>query len=331
MQAFINIQELVVGYKSGKHEKVLSQALNLTADRGDLIALIGANGIGKSTLVKTLCKLHQPISGKVYIGNKCIDDTSNLEMAQAVSVVSTALQRSSRLTVFDVVSLGRFPYLNWFGRLGPTDEAAVKMAIESVGMLGFIQRDITSLSDGEYQRVMIARALAQDTPIIVLDEPTAFLDLPNKYAIVELLWKLTREQNKLVLFTTHDLNVALQFSDYFWVYNQQKIIKGTPEDLILSGTLEHLFDQRSVFFHKETGQFKLHKNHTKQIGIEGDERWVSLTWMALDRLGYEVVCNKSIPNHVKVTAIGNKLRWELDFENKQYYLASIEELQNILK
>lgn len=249
----IELHGLTLGYG----ERVLMADASVGFGWGELTALIGRNGTGKSTLLRTIAGLARAQKGTITISG---DDVSSLTMKQVASriaFVSTDDVRVQNLRVWDVVSLGRAPYTNWVGRLTEEDRVKVKESLELVGMGGFVEASMDSLSDGERQRVMIARALAQDTPIILLDEPTAFLDLPNKYEICLLLKRLAHKEGKCILFSTHDLSIAIELCDTIALIEGGEFHYGTAQMLIESGAMQRLFEHTQIEFDKEVGGVRL--------------------------------------------------------------------------
>ena len=240
----VQLHSLSLGYK----DRLLFEDATLGFGWGEFTALIGRNGTGKSTLLRTIAGLAKPLSGYITINGRRLDGMSRREAAELISFVSTDEVRVTNLKVFDVVGLGRAPYTNWVGTLSPDDKFKVYGALELVGMTSFSHKSIDTLSDGERQRVMIARALAQDTPIILLDEPTAFLDLPNKYEICLLLRQLAHKEGKCIIFSTHDLNIALELCDTIAMLQGGQFYYGTTQMLIDSGNLDRLFEGTSLTF-----------------------------------------------------------------------------------
>ncbi len=327
----IIIDGLVIGYQDASTAKILSNPISVKATSSELIALIGPNGAGKSTLLRSLCNIQPALGGKIYFRDMDSDKLSRTQLAQHVSLVTTELQRTSRLRVFDLVSLGRFPYGNWYTNVNTDDRNIIFQSLEQVGMSEFAERFITELSDGEFQRVMISRALAQDTPIIILDEPTAFLDLANKFSTVQLLWNLCRKQNKTIIYSTHDINIALQYADVFWVLNNENLLYGAPEDLLLDKTIERLFQKNNLKFDPETSQFIKKKNYNHNIHIQGSGSDYNITRMALERLGFSVDCNNSPEMVVTIYRKADEISWELKIGDKKQNLASIYQLQSVLR
>lgn len=231
----VSIQNLSLGY--GK--RTLLEGVNASFAEGEMIALLGRNGSGKSTLLKALCRLKKPIQGEIMLDGLNISSLSSDQIAQRVSFVATDKVRIANLTCEQLVSLGRVPYTNWIGRITDDDKRIVAKSLELVGMSHFASVPLNKISDGESQRVMIARALAQDTPIVLLDEPTAFLDLPNKYEICRLLRRLATEQGKTIIFSTHDLDIASKTCSRLALIDSPRLITGGADEL--SDDLGRLF------------------------------------------------------------------------------------------
>ena len=226
--------------------------VDMTLEKGEVISIIGPSGAGKSTLLRTVMGLLKPLHGQILIGGDSVHTLSQREIAARISFVSTENVRASNLKVNNIVGLGRAPYTNWIGSLTDEDREIVQESLRLVGMEAFGEKNVSTLSDGECQRVMIARSLAQDTPVILLDEPTAFLDLPNKYEIVLLLRSLAREQGKTILFSTHDLNVALELCDPIVMIDQGKFLYGSPQEMIDAGNIDRLFRDGHLLFDHAT-------------------------------------------------------------------------------
>jgi iron complex transport system ATP-binding protein len=221
-------------------------------------------------------------------------------MARIMSFVSTENIRVANMTVFDLVAFGRFPYTNWMGRLTENDRREVDEAIEKVGLRGFENRQITRISDGERQRAMIARAVAQDTPVIFLDEPTAFLDVSNKYEIFHLLQVLTKERGKTIVLSTHDLNIALREVDKLWIVTEEGTCQGAPEDAVLNGWLGQLFKNEHIGFDLQEGEYFFKKEFKAKVKVEGEGLPMIWTLRALNRLGYQIVIKAEPDFFVKI-------------------------------
>lgn len=249
----VELRHLTLGYG----ERVLFADADLGFGWGEFTALVGRNGTGKSTLLRTIAALATPKGGEIVVEGRPLAEMSPREIASRIGFVSTDEVRITNLKVADVVALGRAPYTNWIGSLRDEDREKVAQSLELVGMSSFALKAMDILSDGERQRVMIARALAQDTPIILLDEPTAYLDLPNRYEICLLLRELAHRQKKTIIFSTHDLSIALELCDTMAVIENGRFHYGTTENLIREGVIRRLFAGTSVHFDPATRSIKL--------------------------------------------------------------------------
>jgi iron complex transport system ATP-binding protein len=285
----LSFRNLEIGFKSGKFRNILLPPLNGSAAKGELIAVIGKNGIGKSTLLRTFAGLQDLITGKLTIDGKNIVDFSRLQLSAKIGYISTEIVKVSNMKVYDLVSLGRFPYTNWLGRIDASDHKMIMEAISKTGMAEFINRPVTELSDGERQRAMIAMVLAQDAGIMIMDEPTAFLDISSKYEIIHLLNELTRNRDKTVIFSTHDLATAVNQADKIWLLKEQGLTEGAPEDLMLEGSFETLFDSNKVEFNSYDGSFTIRNKEKGKIIVRGDGSKRYWTEKALIRAGYGIV------------------------------------------
>lgn len=254
-EIILHTENLTTGYTSKAGETVIGQNLNLEFNTGKLIALIGANGIGKSTLLRTITGIQKPLTGKVFLKDKEVSDYEPLALAQNLSVVLTEKLPSSNLTVYELIALGRQPYTNWIGSLTTTDKEKINQAIELTQISHLISKKHYEISDGQLQNVLIARALAQDTPLIILDEPTTHLDLHHKVSLFKLLKKLSATMGKCILFSTHDIDLAIQLSDEMIVMTKDTIIQDDPCKLIESGIFNTLFDDPDISFDAEKGKF----------------------------------------------------------------------------
>ncbi len=289
----LKVNQLSVGYNNGS--ATLHSNINVEVLEGEFICLLGPNGAGKSTLIKTLSGFLQPISGTVFYGEHDLKILPESQISKMVSVVLTDRIQIQNLTVFELVALGRTPYTGFFGKLTPDDVQLVHKAIEEVGLKGYTYKTIDKMSDGERQKAMIAKALVQETPFIILDEPTAFLDLPAKLEIMQLLKRLSCEKKRGILLSTHDLEMALQIADKIWLLAQGKELKeGIPEDLILSNDFKIFFEREGVIFDNNSGSFKYHRVNSKPVILEGDS--VASKWVgrALYRLGYKPVIDSCV-------------------------------------
>ena len=251
-QPTIQIESLSTGYRSKNNVTVVAHDINATINGGELTCLLGPNGAGKSTLLRTLSAFLPPVKGDITIMGRNLRDYSDRELAKTIGVVLTEKTDLRNMTVEDLIGLGRSPYTGFWGTLHRQDRQIVDRAIEMVGIEPLRGRMIHTLSDGERQKVMIAKALAQETPVIFLDEPTAFLDFPSKVEIMQLLHNLSRTTGKTIFLSTHDLELALQIADTIWLLDREKgVMIGTPEQLATDGSLNSFFTQRGI-------EFKIH-------------------------------------------------------------------------
>lgn len=240
----IQLEALTLGYG----QQILLDHVSANLNGGGLIALLGRNGSGKSTLLRATAGLGTIKSGRILLAGKDLAELQPEELARTVSFVTTEKVRIPNLKCRDVVALGRAPYTNWVGRLQPQDREIVAKSLALLDMSAYAERTMDQMSDGECQRIMIARALAQDTPIILLDEPTSFLDLPNRYELGILLQKLAHEQNKCILFSTHELDIALTLCDSIALIDHPHLHYLPTRQMINSGHIERLFRNETITF-----------------------------------------------------------------------------------
>ncbi len=288
MKETIKIQDLSIGYVDKKEVKVVANHITATIFSGELTCLLGANGVGKSTLLRTLSAFQPKLGGKIFIEGKEISEFTDKQLSRVISVVLTEKPDIRNMTVEELVGLGRSPYTGFWGTLAKDDKVVVNNAIRLVGIESLQGRMIQTLSDGERQKVMIAKALAQDTPVIYLDEPTAFLDYPSKVEMMQLLYKLSRETDKTIFLSTHDLELALQIADKLWLMDKKKGVRiGAPEDLSLDGSLGGFFVRKGIVFEQETGLFKVEHEITRKVGLKGGGVRCVMMAKALNRIGIQ--------------------------------------------
>lgn len=240
----IELKELTIGYG----QRTLLERVSARMTDGQLVALLGRNGTGKSTLLRAIMGLEKPQTGEIILRERNITSLKPEELARNISFVTTDKVRIANLRCQDVVALGRAPYTNWIGQLRPDDKELVSEAMRLVGMSDYAEKTMDKMSDGECQRIMIARALAQDTPVILLDEPTAFLDLPNRYELCLLLKRLAQEKGKCIIFSTHDLDIALSLCDFIMLIDNPQLYSLPTQEMVNSGHIERLFRNESVTF-----------------------------------------------------------------------------------
>ena len=251
----IELRNITLGYS----QRTLIKDATTRFERGTMVALLGRNGTGKSTLLRTIARLTDAQQGEIAINGTPLADMSQAELARLVAFVTTERIDVEALTAYDLVAIGRSPYTGWMGRLTDADRAAIERAMDIAGVRHMAERRVSTMSDGECQRVMIARALAQDTPIILLDEPTAFLDLPNRYELCTLLSRLAHEEERCVIFSTHELDIALSLADSIALVDSPRLVHLPTAEMITSGNIERLFDSEYVSFDAENQSIRLRR------------------------------------------------------------------------
>lgn len=325
-EAILDTRDLAVGY-AGKPPRVVAAGLDLSLRAGELVCLIGPNGVGKSTLMRTLAGMQPPLGGRVLLMGDDVHKLPAAQLARRLSVVLTERINPGLLTASAVVALGRHPYTGWSGRLTAQDYAIIQQSLVSVGASPLANRQIGELSDGERQKVMIARALAQQPALMLLDEPTAFLDLPRRAEIMQLLRRLAHNDARAILLSTHDLDLALRTADRIWLMSGSGLQMGAPEDLVLSGAFENAFRAEGVTFDSETGAFKLGGGSKRQIGVSGDGLPALWTQRALERAGFAVDGSDEPFAQVEV----EPERWRLYHANRTDEFTSVYDLIETLK
>ena len=254
-QIILQAENVSIGYSGKKSDTVIASGINLKLRKGSLISLVGANGIGKSTLLRTLTGIQKPLSGTIDLDGKNVTNYSSAELATKLSLVLTEKLPPGNLTVYELIALGRQPYTNWIGTLTDNDRMMVDHALKITDISQFASKKHYELSDGQLQKVLVARAVAQDTNFMVLDEPTTHLDLQNKFALFRLLKMLAEESGKCILFSTHDIEPAIQLSDEMIVMLPGTAEQGFPKKFIDNGIFDRLFPDNSIIFDPEKVKF----------------------------------------------------------------------------
>ncbi|MEI6277111.1 MAG: ABC transporter ATP-binding protein [Prolixibacteraceae bacterium] len=327
-EIFVECKGVSIGYhERSSASAVVKSDVSLKAFGGEMVGLLGSNGIGKSTLLRTISGFQLPLSGELLIHGRSASDYTPVELAREMSFVSTEIVRVSNLTVREMVGLGRFPYTNWFGQLDGKDHQIINEAIHQVGLSGYENRLINRISDGERQRAMIARALAQDTKIMILDEPTAFLDISNKYEIVRILHKLAEEHGKCIIFSTHELNTALSMADRIWLMLNDRVIDGIPEQVASDGYFEALFSNNPhLFFDSDKCDFRVRKESKGRIRLTATENELSWATKALERLGFDVITKDDTSGIPEIQVHQLDHGWLLSYSGKLIEIGSLGEL-----
>ena len=257
--SILKTDNLTIGYPQKKQDHIIFSNINLSIEKGKLISVLGKNGIGKSTLLRTLCKVQKPIAGTIYFEGKELNTYSENDLSKKLSLVLTERLPESQLTVFELIALGRQPYTNWIDTLSKTDLEKIETAIKQTEIKHLKNQRFYELSDGQLQRVLIARALAQDTDVIILDEPTAHLDMHQTINIFSLLEQLVKQTNKTIIVSSHEINLALQLSDEIILLTENNLQFGTTEALIAKNAFDKLFPKNLLKFNKSLQQFVINK------------------------------------------------------------------------
>lgn len=255
----LKTENLTIGYKTKKEASVIASNIQIELHKGELIGLVGANGIGKSTLLRTLTNVQNALIGQVFINDKSLSNYSSEDLAKTMSLVLTDPIASKNLSVFELVALGRHPYTNWVGNLSPEDIDMINQAITLTNIEPLKHKKCYELSDGQLQKALIARALAQDTDLIILDEPTTHLDMYHKAYILKLLQKLVKDTGKTILFSSHEIDLAIQLCDKMIVMTPNEVVIDQPCNLISEGVFETLFPKDLIVFDNTSGSFRINK------------------------------------------------------------------------
>lgn len=317
----LKIQNLSIGYGSHKNALILMSDINESVQEGEMIALIGRNGIGKSTLIRTISGLQTPLSGNIILKGRNIKEYSVTSRARELGYISTEPVRVQDMRVYDLIALGRFPHTGWFGTIDRENHKKIMESAARAGISSMIYRPLNELSDGEYQRAMIARVIAQDSSLMLLDEPTAFLDIRSKFEILSLLYDLSRKQKKAILYTTHDLETAAGISDRIWLLLDGKILEGAPEDLYLSGQIRNLFISPSVDIEFKNGSFVLRRHTAGKVSVIGEGVFKFWTERAMERIGFEP-CDQNSSFKV-FTPTETRPKWTIKYGSDEYEFDSL--------
>lgn len=256
-ERIVEIKNVSIGYKSRGAEYLVAHSINAALHAGEVVALIGRNGAGKSTLLRALGGYEKPLKGTILYNGTTTGNATPAQLARLIAVVLTDNAVAGALTVRELVSLGRTPYTNFTGHLRQSDRAVVDWAINAVGVGPLAHRAVGTLSDGERQKCMIAKALAQETPVVMLDEPTAFLDFGSKVALFRLLQRLAREMNKAVIVSTHDIELALRLAHRLWLIDGGTLHCGTADELSATGVLGAFIAGDGITYNSEEKKIEI--------------------------------------------------------------------------
>lgn len=323
IKTLLRLEGLSIGYSPNN---VIASNINTSLNIGDLICLIGPNGVGKSTLLRTLAGMQKPLAGRVLLMEEDIHQLPAKTLARQLSVVLTDRVEVGLLTGYGLVALGRYPHTNWLGRLSSHDLAVIRWAVELVEATHLAQRPISELSDGERQKLMIARALAQEPTLMILDEPTAYLDLPRRVEILQLLRRLAHVTGRTILASTHDLDLAMRLADVIWLFAPNGLLfVGAPEELVLNGVFERVFRKEGITFDPHTGSFDVSGELKDTISLKGEGLYAFWTRRALERRGF-AIANVS-PTTVEVWNEDGQTRWRL---SRSRFVADFDSISALL-
>ncbi|MDR1707663.1 MAG: ABC transporter ATP-binding protein [Prevotella sp.] len=325
-QKYISAKGISIGYPKtrNRRENPLYEDLSFSLYQGELVCLLGVNGAGKSTLLRTISASQPTLKGSIYLENKDISTFSEKKLSRYLGLVLTDKTSAGGLLVRELVELGRYPYTGFFGQLTKQDNEIVQKAMEDVRIAHKANSYIAELSDGERQKAMIAKSLAQECPLVILDEPTAFLDIESRIEIMSLLHFLTINQGKTILLSTHDIDTALLLADRLWLLSKEKGLEsGVTEDIIISGKIEEFFKGENVIFDKETGSFLPKRKSERKVYIRAEGYLFHWTKNLLERCGFEYTNDENNsfsivvqnPNSIKIRTADNGLVECKDFES----------------
>ena len=249
----LQLNHLTTGYG----DRIVTSDINATLIPGELTSLLGSNGVGKSTLLRTLSTFLPPLQGEMILEGQVLSKLSNAQLSRLIGVVLTERPDVQNMSVRDMVSMGRSPYTGFWGRLTDEDNKFVSEAMKLAGITALEHRMFNTLSDGERQKVMIAKVLAQQTPVVLLDEPTAFLDFPSKVEMLRLLRRLAHDMQKIIFLSTHDVELALQLSDRLWIMYPGEVIIGKPDELSQNGELSRFIQADGIHFDPSLMSFRI--------------------------------------------------------------------------
>ena len=326
MNTVLQLKNLTTGYAGKGNKKVVTADINAELHEGELVCLIGPNGAGKSTLMRTISGTQKPLQGEVFLNGTDIYSIPPKQLARKLSLVLTEKVNAGMLSAYEVVALGRYPHTGWSGKLSERDHEVIQEAIEMAGATELAQRSLFELSDGERQKIMVARAFAQEPEVMILDEVTAFLDLPRRVEVMKLLKNMAHESGKCILLSTHDMDLAMRGADRIWLLPKDEDLQiGSPEDLVLDGSFEEAFSSEGVSFDLESGSFRIHGHYHSTVSIGGGPRSViQWTERAMERIGVKVT--EDAPQQVLVEKGEKGLVWKLSEGTNEVQYHSIQDL-----
>jgi iron complex transport system ATP-binding protein len=316
----LRAENLDIGYSKKSGDKVVLRNINAELVRGEMVCLIGPNGVGKSTLLRTLCGVQKPLAGQVYLNGKVIHQYDRHRLAKEISLVLTE-KVTGNLTVHELITLGRYPHTDWTGAMKKDDDEHIEKAIAGTHCEEILNQKVYELSDGQMQKALIARALAQDGNIMILDEPSAHLDLKNKVEILMLLKNLANEHQKAMLIATHELDLAMQIADRLWLMAyDQPFRSGCPEDLAIDGHISAAFESKGFQFDLGSGKIKVNRVQNRFVKVVGKGKEYFWLCHALDRAGLGI----SNESNIVVTALQG--RWHTSTPEREKIHSSIDQV-----
>ncbi len=326
METVLQIKNLTTGYTSKQSKAIVTAHINAELHKGELVCLIGPNGAGKSTLMRTISGAQKPLNGEVFLNGQDIYSIPPKQLAKRLSLVLTERVSAGMLSAYEVIALGRYPHTNWSGKLSQDDHRIIQEAVEMAGAQELVDRSLSELSDGERQKIMVARAFAQEPEVMILDEVTAFLDLPRRVEIMKLLRNMASQSGKSILLSTHDMDLALRGSDRIWLIPKGGDLHiGSPEDLVLNGTFEAAFRSEGINFDRQSGSFNIHTEYDLSVSIVGgDQESIYWTQRAMERAGIKVEPN--VNTRVIIENTEDHQFWKFVDEDHEKSFDSIHEL-----
>ena len=310
---------LSIGYQTDKTQTLIMKDVNICALEAEVVAIIGSNGAGKTTLLKTLAHILRALKGDIEWNGLNLSKINNDEKARILSFISTDSANLGAISVKEFIALGRFPYTNWLGQLKKNDLKLINFAAEILQIKKFLDKNISELSDGQKQKISIARAIVQDTPVILLDEPAAFLDVENKFSLMQILSNLSKKHKKTIIYSTHDLELALQSADKIWLFTKNEIFQGAPEDLVRNENIQNLFSDK-LYFDKKSFSFKQKIYRENTISVPPEDDNFDLIVHTANRIGYNIDVNAKLKVHTvnKIIQITDNDKKVYDCQN--YYM-----------
>lgn len=329
MTQILEARDLVVGYRSHGRTRTVLSHINVAVAPGELVCLLGVNGIGKSTLMRTLARMEPPLAGSVEIDGTDIIRMSQYDLARNVAIVLTERVAVGVMPAFKLVELGRYPHIGWSGLLSDIDRDIVRNAIIAVGAEHLAHREINELSDGERQRIMIARALAQRPAVLLLDEPAAFLDVSARVEMIATLRQLARQQNVAVILSSHDLELSLRMADTIWLIDGAgRMHIGAPEDLLADGSVAAAFSGPNIAFSAGDRMFKIRSHPHGKAFVDGSKERVGMARTVLEREGFEITHS---PEAALVVVTMTASGWDAQGGNGHYQGTTFADLARFVR